>query len=46
MSAPSEQVPETPSASSIGVTEILEVMTRPFPFVMLSPLGSDLTSLL
>jgi hypothetical protein len=26
--------------------EILEVMTRPLPFHMLSPLGSDLTSIL
>jgi hypothetical protein len=46
MHAPPKQVPETPSTSSIGVTEILEVMTRPLPFAMLSPLGSDLTSLL
>jgi hypothetical protein len=46
MHAPPKQVPETPSTSSIGVTKILEVMTRPFPFAMLSPLGSDLTSLL
>ena len=44
--APSEQVLETPSASSIGVTKILEVMTQPLPFAMLGPLGSDLTSLL
>jgi hypothetical protein len=28
------------------VTENLEVMTEPFPFMMLSPLGSELTSLL
>jgi hypothetical protein len=32
--------------SSTGVTEVLKVMTEPFPFAMLSPLGSDLTSLL
>jgi hypothetical protein len=37
---------ETPSATSIGVTEILEVMTELLPFMMLSPLGSVLTSLL
>jgi hypothetical protein len=37
---------ETPSASSIGVTKILEVMTGPMPFAMLSPLGSELTILL
>jgi hypothetical protein len=47
---PPKQVLETPSASSIGssigATEILEVMTHPFPFTMISPLGSDLTSLL
>jgi hypothetical protein len=37
---------ETPSASSIGVTEIQKVMIAPLPFTMLSPLGSSLTSLL
>jgi hypothetical protein len=36
----------TSSSSSTCVTEILKVMTKPFPFAMLSPLGSDLTSLL
>jgi hypothetical protein len=36
----------TSSSSSAGVTEILKVMTEPFLFAMLSPLGSDLTSLL
>jgi hypothetical protein len=46
MPAPSKQVPKTPSTSSIDVTEILEVMTQPLPFAMLSPLGLDLTSLL
>jgi hypothetical protein len=34
------------SSSSVDVSEILKVMTEPFPFAMLSPLGSDLTSLL
>jgi hypothetical protein len=37
---------KTPSATSVGVTEILEVMTAPLPFQMLSPLGLDLISLL
>jgi hypothetical protein len=41
-----KHAPETPSASSIGITKILEVMTHPLPFTMLSPLGSYLTSLL
>jgi hypothetical protein len=41
-----KKVTETPSTSSIGVTEILEVMTRPLPFSTLSPLGSDPCSLL
>jgi hypothetical protein len=45
-----QDVPEkttgTSSSSSTDVTEILKVMTEPFPFAMLSPLGSDLTSLL
>jgi hypothetical protein len=36
---PLGQVLETPSASSIGVIEILQVMTQPLPFAMLSPLG-------
>jgi hypothetical protein len=35
----------TSSSSSVGVTEILKVMTKPFPFAMLSTLGSNLTSL-
>jgi hypothetical protein len=36
-----------PSPScSVDVSEILKVMTKPFPFAMLSPLGLDLTSLL
>ena len=42
----SKKVTETPSASSIGVIEILEIMTRPLPFRMLSPLGLVLTSIL
>jgi hypothetical protein len=46
MPDPSKHVPETPSTSSIGITESLEVMTHPLPFAMLSPLGLDLTSLL
>lgn len=37
---------ETQSALSLGATEILEVMTQPLHFSALSPLGSDLTSLL
>jgi hypothetical protein len=45
-----QDVPEktvgTSSSSSTDVTIILKVMTEPFPFAMLSPLGSDLTSLL
>jgi hypothetical protein len=36
----------TSSSISASVNEILKVMTKPFPFAMLSPLGSDLTSLL
>jgi hypothetical protein len=43
---PLEKIASTSSSSSIGVTEILKVMAEPFPFAMLSPLGSDLTSLL
>jgi hypothetical protein len=45
-SSPSKHTIETPSASSIGITKILEVMTGPMPFAMLSHLGSELTSLL
>jgi hypothetical protein len=45
-----QNVPEktagTSLSSSAGVTEILKVMTENFPFAMLSPLGSDRTSLL
>jgi hypothetical protein len=40
------KIPGAPSSSSIGVTEILKLMTEPFLFALLSPLGSDLTSLL
>lgn len=43
---PPEKIAGTSSSSSIGVTEILKVMTEPFLFAMLSPLGLDLTSLL
>jgi hypothetical protein len=45
-SSPSKHSIETPSATSIGVTEILEVMTEPLPFAMISPLGLELTGLL
>jgi hypothetical protein len=41
-----EKTVGTSSSSSASVTEILKVMTEPFPFAMLIPLGSDLTSLL
>ena len=34
------------SPSFADVSEILKVMTEPIPFAMLSPLRSDLTSLL
>jgi hypothetical protein len=44
--SPPKHLEETPSAASIGVTDILEVMTAPLPFLMLSPLGSELTRLL
>jgi hypothetical protein len=45
-SSPLKHSSETPSATSIGMTEILEVMTEPLPFTMLSPLGLELISLL
>jgi hypothetical protein len=45
-SSPPKHTVGTPSTSSIGVIEILEIMTEPLPFTMLSPLGSELTSLL
>jgi hypothetical protein len=45
-----KDVPEkticTSTYSYVSVSEILNVMTKPFPFAMLSPLGLDLTSLL
>jgi hypothetical protein len=45
-----QDVPEktagTSPSSFVDVLEILKVMTEPFPFAMLSPLGSDLSSLL
>jgi hypothetical protein len=44
--SPPKHSVETPSSTSIGVTEILAVMTEPLPFTMLSPIGSELTSLL
>jgi hypothetical protein len=43
---PPKHLEKTPSPASIRVTKILEVMIVPLPFPMLSPLGSDLTSLL
>jgi hypothetical protein len=42
---PGKTVGPSPS-SCVDVSEILKVMTEPFPFAMLSPLGLDLTSLL
>jgi hypothetical protein len=45
-SSPLKHSAETPSTTSIGMTEILEVMTEPLPFPILSPLGLELTSLL
>jgi hypothetical protein len=45
-SSPPKHTVETSLAFSIGVIEILEVITEPLPFAMLSPLGSELTSLL
>jgi vacuolar-type H+-ATPase subunit H len=37
-----EKTAGTSSSSSAGVIEILKIMTEPFLFAMLSPLGSDL----
>jgi hypothetical protein len=37
--SPLKHLEKTPSATSVGVTEILEVMTAPLPFPMMSPLG-------
>lgn len=34
------------STSSLGATQMLEIMTQPLPFNVRSPLGSDLTNLL
>jgi hypothetical protein len=45
-SSPPKHSAKTPSATSIGVIEISEVMAGPLTFTMLSPLGSELTSLL
>ena len=36
----------SPLSSAAGVSEILKVMTKSFPFTLLSPLGLELTSLL
>jgi hypothetical protein len=44
--SPPKHLEKTRSVASNGVTEILEVMTAPLPFPMLSRLGSGLTSLL
>jgi hypothetical protein len=41
-----EKTIDTSPSSCVGISEILKVTTEPFPFSMLSPLGSDLTSLL
>jgi hypothetical protein len=41
-----EKTADPYSPSSVDVSEILKVMTEPIPFAMLSPLGSNLTSLL
>jgi hypothetical protein len=45
-SSPLKHSVETPSTIFIGIIETLEVMTEPLSFAMLSPLGSELTSLL
>jgi hypothetical protein len=42
---PEKTAGSSPS-SSVDVSEILKIITEPFPFPMLSPLWSDLTSLL
>jgi hypothetical protein len=34
----------SPSSSTAEVSEILKVMTEPFPFAPLSPLGLELTT--
>jgi hypothetical protein len=43
---PPEKIAGTSLSYSIGITEILKVMIEPFLIAMLSPLGSNLTSLL
>jgi hypothetical protein len=42
----SDKVVGAVSPSSADVLEILKVMTEPIPFALISPLRSDLTSLL
>jgi hypothetical protein len=44
--APKKRKSSKPDRAGKKSSEFLEVMTRPLPFAMLSPLGSDLTSLL
>ena len=41
-----KQIMSPSSSFAIEVSEILKVMTEPFPFALLSPLRLDLTSLL
>jgi hypothetical protein len=41
-----ENTADPSSPSSIDVSEIMKVMIEPIPFAMLSPLGSNITSLL
>ena len=41
-----KQIMSPSSSSAAEVSEILKVMTEPFPFALLSPLRLDLTSLL
>jgi hypothetical protein len=41
-----KQIMSPSSSSATEVSEILKVMTEPFPFALLSPLRLDLTSLL
>jgi hypothetical protein len=42
----SKHIMSPSSSSTVEVSEILKVMTEPFPFALLSPLRLDLTSLL
>jgi hypothetical protein len=41
-----EQGKESVSTSSLGCMQLIEVMTQSLPFATLSPVGSDLTSML